>query len=401
MMKHSGKRILSVLTAVILLVCGMPFAAVAEHVHVYDDVTVVEPGYMFGGYTIYRCSCGDYYTDDPTSPVTQPYCVMTGARVAPGDSVTVQARLQHCSGLEDLIVDLAYNEFWLHLTSAECAEYGTPERRSDKALYFASIDPAVQEAVLLLTFDVDVNAPTGEQTVSVSGCGFSAYPADCGDQISMTAQTASLMVYRPFKLLINAPDKTLYAGDTVQMTVDLADNTGVAGMDLELVYDPQVLTLTDIQASGMFESGSLLTSGELSYMPFRVLWDDATASTNHYETGTILTLTFAVKADAPAGPTQVQMTFDPDDVLDVQLKSVEMVASGAVLSIEQRISGDVDCDGDVDLADVVTLSRYLAKGWNARIDAVNSDVDHNGAVNLKDVVLIRRYLAGGWDVTLS
>ena len=63
--------------------------------------------------------------------------------------------------------------------------------------------------------------------------------------------------------------------------------------------------------------------------------------------------------------------------------------------------GDVDCDGEVDLADVTLLTRYLAGGWNVTVDETIADVNKDGKVDLKDVVLIRRYLAGGWDVELQ
>ncbi|MBR5620417.1 MAG: dockerin type I repeat-containing protein, partial [Clostridia bacterium] len=62
--------------------------------------------------------------------------------------------------------------------------------------------------------------------------------------------------------------------------------------------------------------------------------------------------------------------------------------------------GDVDSDGEVDLADVTLLSRYLAGGWNVTVDETVADVNKDGIIDLKDVVLIRRYLAGGWNVAL-
>ncbi|MBQ3868361.1 MAG: dockerin type I repeat-containing protein [Clostridia bacterium] len=62
--------------------------------------------------------------------------------------------------------------------------------------------------------------------------------------------------------------------------------------------------------------------------------------------------------------------------------------------------GDVDRDGEVDLGDVVLITRWLAGGWNVTLNRAVADVNDDGIVDLKDVVLIRRYLAGGWGVTL-
>ncbi len=124
MMKHAAKRILSILTAVLLVAGSIGGPAVAfEHEHAYVGETTTEPGYVYGGTVTYRCSCGDSYTE-PLPPRTQPYCTMTGGRVYPGGSITVEATLLCCSGLSDLTIDVGYDESCLYLTSASCAEYG-------------------------------------------------------------------------------------------------------------------------------------------------------------------------------------------------------------------------------------------------------------------------------------
>lgn len=403
-MKKTHKRILAVLTAAMLLVSCSQFSILAvavDHTHAYHVETVVAPGYQFGGYTVYRCSCGDSYMDDYTSPIEQPYCVLTGGKLAPGDSITVQAVLHNCSGLQDLTLDLFFDMQLLRLTDVQCAAYGVPEFLSDRTLYFSTIDPAAQQATLLLTFAVSANAPTGELTVSASGCGVSSLAADNGEEIFLTTvQSAVLTVYRPFVMAVNAPEEPLFAGDTVRVTVDLSENTGVAGMSLALHYDPDVLTLTAVGKCGMFNSGSTVMSGTISAMPYRILWDDAAAHGNHTENGTILELTFTVNDSAEPSTTQVYVTFDASDVLDTDLNPVELTTSGAQLSIVDHICGDADGDRELDLTDVVLISRYLAQGWDVEIDTDSSDVDGDGAVTLKDAVLIRRYLAGGWGVVL-
>ena len=401
MKKQTVKRTLSVLLAAALLLgaAGLSRAA-AEHSHTFYAAEVVSPGYMNGGSTVYRCACGESYSE-PIPPRMEPFCVMTGGRVAPGGSITVRATLCNCSGLADLTLDVGYDTQVLRLTDAACAEYGVPERITDKALRFDAIDPKAQEAVLTLTFTADENAPNGVQTVSLSGCGVSACAVDNGEEIIMTASRAAVQVYRPPRLIVSAPADPVCTGDTVQVTIDLVNNPGVAGMAFAVQYDPQVLALTAASAEGMFTQGSVVMSGNLSAMPFRVLWDDASAPENHTEDGTVLTLTFTVRKTADAGITPVTVSIDPDDVLDVQLQAVELTGQNAELTILRRIGGDADGDGDVTAADVICLTRYIARGWNVEINALNSDVNRDGAIDLKDVVLIRRYLVGGWDVDLS
>lgn len=68
---------------------------------------------------------------------------------------------------------------------------------------------------------------------------------------------------------------------------------------------------------------------------------------------------------------------------------------------DEKVSGDANNDGAIDLKDVVIIRRYVAGGWDVEIDAANADVNADDTVDLKDVVLIRRYIAGGWDVELK
>lgn len=400
-MKHAQKRILSALLAALFLVGSLSVTGFAEdgHTHQYVPVSVVEPGYQAGGSTVYRCACGDSYTE-PTSPRAEPYCTVTNGRVSPGEETTVQAHLFSCEGLADLTVDLLYNTQRLQLTGAACAEYGAPIRVTDKALYFGSIDPAVHEAVLELTFLALEDAPTGVQTVTVAGCGVSAIPVDQGEQIVMTSKSASVTVYRPFMLTAEAPDEPIYPGDRIAVNVDLENNPGVSGMILDVQYDPQVLALEEIQTSGMFSAGSVVMSGGHSMVPYRILWDDAANREPHAENGTILTLVFLVQPDAASGETNVTVTSAPGNVLDGQLNAVELLSRGAAFTISRHVAGDVNDDGVTDLRDVTALTRYLAGGWGVDIHARNSDVNGDGTFDLKDAVLIRRYLAGGWKITL-
>ena len=201
-------------------------------------------------------------------------------------------------------------------------------------------------------------------------------------------------------LTMTASAQTVRRGDTVTVTVDLAQNPGLAGMTLSLGYDADVLTLTDVQAGGMFETGNLTIGGNLAAQPFNILWDDATSHEVHAETGTLLTLTFVVKDTAVAGDTTITMTYDADGTFDVDLQNVPVIITGAMLMIDTHLPGDVDDDGEVGLADVIALTRFLAGGWHVTVKAENCDVNADDSVDLKDVILIRRFLAGGWDVEL-
>ena len=65
----------------------------------------------------------------------------------------------------------------------------------------------------------------------------------------------------------------------------------------------------------------------------------------------------------------------------------------------ERVAGDANRDGAVDLKDAVLIRRRLAD-WDVTIDEFLADVNGDQTITLNDAVLITRYLAGGWSVVL-
>ena len=70
------------------------------------------------------------------------------------------------------------------------------------------------------------------------------------------------------------------------------------------------------------------------------------------------------------------------------------------IEVESAIAGDVNCDGVVDMKDVVMLRRYIVGGYGVEVDPAIADVNDDGDVNMQDVVLMRRYIVGGYGVQL-
>ena len=67
--------------------------------------------------------------------------------------------------------------------------------------------------------------------------------------------------------------------------------------------------------------------------------------------------------------------------------------------LRDRIPGDVNGDGAIDIKDVTVLKQYLAK-WNVTINKSNADVTGDGDVTVKDLTLLKQHLAK-WNVTLK
>lgn len=188
-------------------------------------------------------------------------------------------------------------------------------------------------------------------------------------------------------------------GETVQVTVSTLNNPGIIATRLHLSYDPDVLTLTAADNGNVFSDASFQRGGDLSAIPFNVLWKDAVGS-NHTANDVLVTYTFLVADDAPAGQTAITLEYDADSTFDRDLESISFNVMNDSVEVYVRTPGDSDGDGSLDLKDVVAITRYLVGGWGVEINAENADVDRNGKVTLRDAVLIERYLAEGWDVEL-
>lgn len=106
-------------------------------------------------------------------------------------------------------------------------------------------------------------------------------------------------------------------GDTVTVTVSVANNPGIVSLRANIGYDAKVLTLKSI-TGGLFSS---TTFGPLSANPIAVNWVDSIRP-NNTANGVVATLTFAIKENAPFGTSAVTVTHSADDVYDFDFTNV-------------------------------------------------------------------------------
>ena len=203
----------------------------------------------------------------------------------------------------------------------------------------------------------------------------------------------------PTQALFTVTGGKAAAGETVQVTVDVANNPGIVAARLSLFYDKTVLTLESVQNGDVFGTSAFTKGGDLSAVPFTVLWEDS-LNPNHTQNGTLVTFTFRVHDDAEEGTTSVTLAYDADSTYNADLDNVAFLVRNGAVTVQNRLPGDANGDGSVDLKDAAVLRRFLAGGWNVTLIEKNADVNGDGTVTLKDVTLITRYLAGGWGVIL-
>ena len=99
--------------------------------------------------------------------------------------------------------------------------------------------------------------------------------------------------------------------------------------------------------------------------------------------GHIGTLTFMVDEDAAEG------TYTVETVKVVGYCTVDGSITFEVKAASDRLPGDVDVDGDVDLIDVMLTSTYVYVEAND-INLLNADMDEDGEITLMDIMAIAR-----------
>ncbi len=224
--------------------------------------------------------------------------------------------------------------------------------------------------------------------------------------VNWTIEFAEVSVPGTFEIA----DVDAVAGKEFTVTIDISNNPGIIGAKLNINYDVDVLELVSAEA-GNFTNGSVNVGDEVipnynfsenvTDYPYVINWTDPLATENITTNGTFAVLTFRVKASATEGTTEISITFDEDDIVDVDLNNVafETVNSTVTITVEDTVSGDANGDGKVTGKDYALMLQSI-NGWDVDIDNDAADVTGDGAVNGRDYALLLQYI-NGWDVTLK
>lgn len=181
------------------------------------------------------------------------------------------------------------------------------------------------------------------------------------------------------------------SGETVQVTVNLKNNPGLASLKFDVEYDG-ILALTDVALNS--ESFGLIETKKPYTNPQSITLLSPLADIS--AEGTLATLTFAVSEQASDGyVANVNITYNADDVYNGQFEKIALSVVNGSVTVHRGIPGDIDGDSKVDTKDAILLFRYIA-GWNVNVDLAALDVNGDNKVDTKDAITLFRYIAG-WE----
>lgn len=191
-----------------------------------------------------------------------------------------------------------------------------------------------------------------------------------------------------------ATNATTAPGQTFQVDIAVKNNPGFISTKLAIGYDSSVLEIVNAEGKDF----SNVAFSPLTKNPINVNWVDS-INPNNTTNGVLATLTVKVKDNAPDGDYNITISYDPEDVYDENFSNVSFVTESGIVTVEGRVSGDVNGDGKVNNRDLGLLMQYL-NAWEVTINKGSADVNGDGAVNNKDYGLLMQYL-NNWDVTLK
>ena len=256
------------------------------------------------------------------------------APVEPGEEFQLTVSLENNPGVASVELEVVFDEDVLEWTKVEQGEYaGLWDAAPGVAVtWFSNDDNWTNDGVFCtLTFKVKDDAKAGDTTVTVWYDEEEVYdwdevnvPFDI-EPGTVTVAGSEEPPAEGGKFVVSSLDEPVKPGDEFQLTVSLVNNPGVASVELEVVFDEDVLEWTKVE------------QGE-----YAGLWDAAPGvavtwfsnDDNWTNDGVFCTLTFKVKDDAKAGDTTVTVWYDEEEVYDWDEVNVPFDIEPGTVTIE-------------------------------------------------------------------
>ena len=187
---------------------------------------------------------------------------------------------------------------------------------------------------------------------------------------------------------IVADSVTAQPGTTVDVNVRIANNVGILGAQLTVIY-PSELVLTSAKVGEAFSALTMTKPGKYQ-SPCSFVWDGQELSDEDVKDGVILTLTFAVSESADAGAVfPISIAEAQNSIVDEDLNHVAVTIISGAVTIQNAAVADITSATGAYQDNMVRLnvvSNIEAK----KVTAILAAYAESGCMvscNVKDAVL--------------
>ena len=205
------------------------------------------------------------------------------------------------------------------------------------------------------------------------------------NQLQARAELSTYEQVVPALIVVSPPDpkSSLIVGDTFTQTIEVQNATDLAGWQMDIAFNPEVLEVVDISEGDFLEGdgrGALFLDeqhpGEISVKQVRVEPVSGVSGS-----GVLVELRFRLVAfsEALLGIHNVRLSDSSGERLSYSVTLTPVVATHTSAAVE-----DINQDGQVNILDLVVVAGSIG----AAQPNLRADVNDDGIVDILDIVAI-------------
>lgn len=314
-----------------------------------------------------------------TTPVSPGTITVGTATADPGTELTIPVSISGNPGINTFSLGFSYDTTRLNLKNVTLnSGLGGQFQYTKKAVWLNSSDSTYNGEILSLTFDVLAGAAAGDASVAVTynAGDISNYNEDDVDFTLVSGKVTVRSQTPASSGTIAVGTATAAPGAEVTVPVSISNNPGINTFSLGFSYDTTRLNLKNVTLnSGL--------GGQFQYTK-KAVWLNSSDTTYN---GEILSLTFDVLENAPAGDANVAVTYNAGDISNYNEDDVDFELVDGKITVADDIPTS---GGTIFVAQVVAkagdeVEVPITISNNPGIIGMGLTVDYDAALSLVNV----------------
>lgn len=120
-------------------------------------------------------------------------------------------------------------------------------------------------------------------------------------------------------------------GETISIPICIKNNPGIISLVTDISYDNTALKFKGVKKNNDFwESASMTPGGDLSALPYRVIWYDGLAKSDFAKDGKLAELSFEI---LKSGSHKIELSVSENDTFNYDFVNVSFIVSNSVINV--------------------------------------------------------------------